>query len=60
MFGYSETLYVCNTYQSSDYSRYDFNLFCEEDKLRYRDVHFDIDLQSAFDLGKRLTEKAEA
>ena len=60
IFGYSETLYVCNTYQFGDYSRYDFNLFREEDKRRYRDEHFEIDLQNAFDLGKRLTEKAEA
>ena len=60
IFGYSETLYVCNTYQFGDYSRYDFNLFREEDKRRYRDEHFEIDLRNAFDLGKRLAEKAEA
>lgn len=58
IFGYSETLYVCNTYQFADYSRYDFNLFREEDKRKYRDEHFPIDLQNAFELGKRLTEKA--
>ena len=60
IFGYSETLYVCNTYQFTDYSRYDFNLFREEDKRKYRDEHFPVDLQNAFDLGKRLTEKALA
>ena len=58
IFGYSETLYVCNTYQFNDYSRYDFNLFSEEDKRHYRDEHFAIDLQNAFNLGKRLVEKA--
>lgn len=58
IYGYSETLYVCNTYQFSDYSRYDFNLFSEEDKRKYRDEHFDIDLQKAHDLGKRLVEMA--
>ena len=60
IFGYSETLYVCNTYQFNDYSRYDFNLFREEDKRKYRDEHFAIDLQNAYDLGRRLTEKAGA
>lgn len=49
IFGYSETLYVCNTYQFSDYSRYDFNLFSEEDKRKYRDEHIEIDLQNAYD-----------
>ncbi len=59
IFGYSETLYACNTYQFNDYSRYDFNLFSEEDKRRYRDEHYNIDLQNAYELGKRLVEKAE-
>lgn len=56
IFGYSETLYACNTYQFNDYSRYDFNLFSEEDKRRYRDEHFHIDLQNARELGRRLVE----
>lgn len=59
IFGYSETLYACNTYQFNDYSRYDFNLFSEEDKRRYRDEHYNIDLQNAYELGTRLVEKAE-
>ncbi len=58
IFGYSETLYAFNTYQFHDYSRYDFNLFSEEDKRRYRDEHFGIDLNNAYELGKRLVEKA--
>ena len=58
IFGYSETLYVCNTYQFNDYSRYDFNLFSEEDKRKYRDEHYGIDLQNAYELGKRLVDKA--
>lgn len=59
VFGDSETLYVCNTYQFSDYSRYDFNLFSEEDKRIYRDEHFDIDLKNAYELGKRLVAKCD-
>lgn len=58
IFGYSETLYACNTYQFNDYSRYDFNLFSEEDKRHYRDEHFATDLQNARDLGRRLVEMA--
>ena len=59
VFGYCETLYAYNTYQFNDYSRYDFTLFDEADKRKYRDEHFSIDLQNAFDLGKRLVEKAK-
>ena len=58
IFGYSETLYACNTYQFNDYSRYDFNLFSEEDKRRYRDEHFEIDLQNARELGRKLAVMA--
>ena len=58
IFGYSETLYAYNTYQFNDYSRYDFNLFSEEDKRHYRDEHFQIDLDNARQLGRRLVEKA--
>lgn len=34
--------------------RYDFNLFSEEEKRRYRIEHFAIDLQNTHDLGHRL------
>ena len=45
--------------QINDYSRYDFNLFLEEDKRKYRDEHFETDLKNAYELGKRLVKKAE-
>lgn len=45
--------------QFNDYSKYDFNLFSEEDKRRYRDEHFPTDLENARQLGKRLVEKAK-
>ena len=60
VFGASETLYACNTYQFSDYSRYDMTLFTEEEKRAHRDAHFDEDLANARTLGKRLVEKALA
>ena len=53
-FGNSETLYACDTYQFSDYSRYAMTVFKEEDKRRHRDEHFPIDLQNAYELGKKL------
>ena len=51
-----ESLFVCNTYQFKDYFKYDINLFKEEDKAKYRDEHFNIDLENAYNLGKRLVE----
>lgn len=58
-FGNSETLYACNTYQFSDYSRYAMTVFKEEDKRRYRDEHFSQDLSNAYELGKRLVGKSK-
>ena len=59
VFGASETLYACNTYQFADYSRYDMTIFTEEEKRTYRDAHFPTDLANARALGKRLVEKAK-
>ena len=56
--GYNELLYICNTYQFKDYSRYEMNLFDEAEKRAYRDAHFEEDLEKAYKLGVRLTEKA--
>ena len=60
VFGASETLYACNTYQFADYSRYCMTLFTEEEKRAYRDAHVNEDLANARTLGKRLVEKALA
>ena len=58
VFGASETLYACNTYQFADYSRYDMTIFTEEEKRAHRDAHFATDLANARALGTRLVEKA--
>ena len=58
VFGASETLYACNTYQFADYSRYDVTLFDEAAKRAHRDAQFPIDLANARALGKRLVERA--
>lgn len=56
--GHNELLYICNTYQFNDYSRYEMNLFDEAEKRTYRDEHFETDLENAYQLGKRLVEAA--
>ncbi len=56
LYGYCETLYVCDTYQFTDYSKYDCNVFSEEHKREVRETQFPKDLEKAFNLGKRLTE----
>ena len=33
------------------------NLFSEDDKRKYRDEHYDLDLKNAYELGVRLVEK---
>ena len=57
-FGYSETLCAYDTYQFSNYSRYEVTLFNEKDKARQREKQFPKDLQNARELGRRLVEKA--
>lgn len=56
VFGYSETLYCCDTYQFTDYSRYDMELFDEKHKAQVRETQFPKDLQKAFDLGKKFAQ----
>lgn len=56
--GYNELLYICNTYQFNDYSRYEMNLFDESEKREYRDTHFEEDLEKAKQLGERIAKKA--
>ena len=54
VFGYAEALYSCDTYQFSDYSKYDIDLFDEKHKALTRETQFPKDLQAAFELGQRL------
>lgn len=59
LFGSCEILYVNNTYQFSDYNRYDINMFPEKMKRKQRDEHFPVDIQNAYELGKRLAAETE-
>ena len=58
VYGFGESLYICNTYQFDDYSQMQFDIFNEKEKRKYRDLHFDEDLNRAKELGKRLVEAA--
>lgn len=59
LYGYTEVLYSLNSYQFSDYSRYDIMAGTEECRAKYRDEQFPKDLQRAYELGKRLVQMAE-
>lgn len=59
LYGYNEILYSCDTYQFTDYDRYDVNMFPEEKKREHRDKQFPIDLKKAYDLGRRLATQAQ-
>ncbi len=56
IYGYCETLNSCDTYQFSDYSKYDCDVFDEAHKRQVKETQFPKDLAKAFDLGKRLIE----
>ena len=56
MVGPCETLYSCDTLQFTDYSKYYAGMFNEEAKRAHHEKQFPVDLQNAFDLGKKLCE----
>jgi len=53
-----EVLYSCNTWQFTDYDRYDVNQFDVEDRKRQRAEVFPEEMKKAFEMGKLLAEKA--
>lgn len=54
--GQPEHVNAYNTYQVKDYSRYELGGFSEEAKRRYREEHWEEDLQKAYDAGRRMAE----
>ena len=54
VFGYAETLYAFDTFQYTDYSKYDCDLFDPVHKAKVREEQFPLDLQKAYEMGKRL------
>ena len=59
LYGYTETLYAHFTYQFKNYSKYDVPEGLEESRSKQRDEQFPKDLKNAYELGKRLVEKAK-
>jgi len=53
IFGSSEALYVTDTYQFKDYSKYEVTAFSEPLKAKRRKEVFPIDCEKAFDMGVR-------
>ena len=54
--GQPEHVNAYNTYQVKDYDRFELAGFSEEAKRKYREEHWEADLQEAFDAGKRMAE----
>ncbi len=57
LFGHCESLYAYDTCQVNDYSRYDMPVFDSTHKMQRRKEAFPLDLQLAYELGKRLAEQ---
>ena len=55
--GEPERLIAYNTYQVKNYDRFELASFSEEAKRKWRDEHWEQNLQQAFDAGKRMAEK---
>lgn len=53
-----ETLYSYNTYQFSDYNKYETSIFSEEAKAKQKAEQFPIDCQKAFDMGVQFVKNA--
>ncbi|MEE3482929.1 MAG: flavodoxin family protein [Bacteroidales bacterium] len=55
--GEPEKLIAYNTYQVKNYANYELAGFSEEEKRKYRDEHWENDLQQAYDAGRRMAGK---
>ena len=55
--GEPERLIAYNTYQVKNYERFELASFSDEAKRQWRDEHWKLNLQQAFDAGKRMAEK---
>ena len=54
--GQPEKLFANNTYQVKNYANFELGGFSEEAKRKYREEHWEEDLQKAFDAGRRMAE----
>ena len=44
-------LYSCNTWQFTDYSKYDVNMFDVEDRARQKEEVFPLEMKKAYEMG---------
>jgi multimeric flavodoxin WrbA len=49
-----ELLFSYNTYQFTDYKKYESSMFSEEEKAKHKAKQFPIDCENAFNMGKKL------
>ena len=54
-----EHLYVYETYQFKDYSKYVSDAFDEKERREIRETQFPKDLESAFEIGKKIAIQAK-
>ncbi len=57
IFGACESLYIYDTFQFTDYSKYDMTLFDADKKAKHREECFEDDLASAREFGRRLASR---
>ena len=56
IYGYCEIINAYDTYQFTDYSKYDCDVFDENIKTQVRNTQFPQDLEKSYNLGKKLAE----
>jgi multimeric flavodoxin WrbA len=54
-----ELLFSYNTYQFTDYKKFESSMFSEEEKAKHKEKQFPIDCEHAFDMGKKLVMNRE-
>lgn len=52
-------LYSCDTYQFSDYSKYESSVFSEEHKAEVRKTQFPKDLESSYKIGFKIANDVQ-
>jgi multimeric flavodoxin WrbA len=55
--GKVEVYAACDTYQFSDYAKFHAGAFSEEHKKKVREEQFPVNMEAAFEIGRRLIEK---
>lgn len=58
VFGSSESLFVTDTYQFDDYSRYETSMFDVQEKTRRHKEVFPLDCRKAFEMGAAFAQKS--